>query len=125
VKIEFGREIFRYKRLGIDAYVAAGYTYGDLKNFDGPEPYLYDVPSQSVLGILGLEPKFYLFDRISLGTQLGLQYTYTYSKTTNNNTYNYGSSVEVQRNPSTAFTNNFKLFGSIALSAALVAFWYF
>jgi hypothetical protein len=107
-------------------YIAAGYTYADTKYFSGrDELYLNDVPSQSVLGIVGVEPKFFIFDWLSLGTQLGLQYTYTYSKTTFNVTENSGSSVNVINEPSTAFTNNFKLFGSIALSSALVAFVYF
>jgi|SRR5271157_5422651 hypothetical protein len=125
VKIEFGREIFTYKRLAIDAYIAAGYTYSDMKTFNGSEPYFNDEPSQSVLGIIGLEPKVFIFDRISLGTQLGLQYTYTYSKDTYNSTLSNSSWVDVERRTTSYFTSYLRLFGSISLSTALVVFWYF
>ena len=72
------------------------------ENRSDPYSNLYsnDLFGQSILGVIGLEPKIFLWDRISIGTQFGFQYTYTYSKYKYN--YQYNDLTTIQNS-----TNNF------------------
>lgn len=127
IKIELGKEIFTYKKLDIDAFVAAGYTHSENKTFNGVnESYFSEATGNAFLAIIAVEPKIFLWDRISIGTQLGLGYTYTNSKYNSNNNYTdlpyeTGSTTD---NRSTV-DNNFRLFGNISLSSLLVIHYYF
>jgi hypothetical protein len=126
IKIELGKEIFRYKKLGIDAYVGAGYTLTDDKVYRGENgPYFNETKGHAFLGIIGFEPKIFLWDRLSLGTQLGLQYTYTTSKLTYNDQNDYGTELYIRMQNSSISENDFSLFGSISLSSTLVVRYYF
>ena len=127
VKIELGKEIFKFKKLDIDAYLGAGYTLTNSRTyqfFSGS--YLNETKGHSILGIIGLEPKIFLWDKISIGTQLGIQYTYS----TSNLTYDDNSGANtgyayVNTENRTTNTNNFGLFGNISLSSILVIHYYF
>ena len=132
VKIEIGKAIFRYKKLNIDAYIAAGYTLTDSRIHDNQNnenengPYLNETKGHSILGIIGFEPKIFLWERVSIGTQLGFQYTYSTSKYTYDNQGVEESSYSyVGTENRSTFENNFKLFGNISLSSVLVIHYYF
>jgi hypothetical protein len=131
IKIEFGKEIFRYKKLNIDAFVAGGYTLSGNKYYRGGidtyslDTYSNEEPSQSVLAIIGLEPKLFIWDRISFGTQFGFIYTYTYLKRNSNYSNNYSTSINTSRDNGSSFTNNLKLFGNVSLSSSLIMHFYF
>ena len=130
IKIELGKEIFKYKKLDIGADIAAGYTLTysrtyESRNGEGDGPYLDETKGHSILGIIGLEPKEIAMDRVSVGTQLGFQYTYTTSKLTYNNQYNDVTDHNIDTQNRSTFENNFKLFGNISLSSVLVIHYYF
>ena len=130
IKIELGKEIFKYKKLDIGAYIAAGYTLTysrtyESRNGEEDGPYLDETKGHSILGIIGFEPKIFLWDRVSVGTQLGFQYTYTTSKLTYNNQYNDVTDHNIDTQNRSTFENNFRLFGNISLSSVLVIHYYF
>jgi len=128
VKIELGKEIFKYKKLDISIYLGAGYTLTDSRTYQfNSGSYLNETKGHSILGIIGLEPKIFLWDKISIGTQLGIQYTYSTSNYTYDNQNYEGNTAytDVGMENRTTNINNFQLFGNISLSSVLVVHYYF
>jgi hypothetical protein len=87
---------------------------------------LNETIGNSFLAIVALEPKVFLWHRISIGTQVGLQYTYTNSR------YNYSDQFDdlpyetsIRTESKSSFDNNIRLFGNVSLSSTLVIHFYF
>jgi hypothetical protein len=89
IKIEFGKVIFKYKLFDINAFIAGGYTIADSKsNSNVNQSYVDETLNHSILGIIALVPEIILWNKIGIGTQIGLQYAHTYSKYNYHNQYN-------------------------------------
>ena len=126
IKIELGKEIFSYKKLEIDAFVAAGFTLTDNKSYSGvSSSYFNETKGHSILGIIAFEPKVFLWEKISIGTQIGIQYSYTDSKFTYDDQYNNSTNSSIRLENRSTLESNFKLFGNISLSSILVMHYYF
>lgn len=126
VKLEVGKELFRYKKLNIDLLLAGGYRYSDSRtSTTNNGTYYNDQPGNSALGILALEPKVFLWQRISIGTQFGLQYTYTLSKINYHNVYSSPDYVEVWSHTGSVSSSTLQFFGNISLSSILIVHFYF
>jgi hypothetical protein len=136
IKIEFGKQLFRFKRLNIDLLLALGYSASDSKSdrpnevstnpkLSGNYGYLNDQMRQSFLAIVGLEPKIFLWDRISVGTQFGLQYTYSYTTDKYNNGNSTSTNVEGHYDNTSTLAHALAVFGNVSLTSGLIVHFYF
>jgi hypothetical protein len=130
IRIEIGREVFVYKKVGIEAFIAGGYKrskYRTVNFTNAYNPRINNEPSHSVIGIIAAEPKVWLWNRLALGTQLGVQYTYTFYKS--NHTYRYtsiNSTYSTAEESSTSRTSHsIELFGNVSLNSSLLLQYYF
>ena len=126
IKATVGREFLRFQSVGLDAFFSGGYTYVTSKSIKaGTNVSNYKNPSQTLFGALGLEPKVWIWNRVSVATQFGLQYEYQW--------YRYSNSYAYQ-NPSDSYSNseeessagqNLYLFGGFSLSMGLNVYFLF
>jgi hypothetical protein len=127
IKLELGKELFAFKKVSVDAFVALGYTYG--KNYlarSQSQLYKNERTNNSFLGVIAVEPKIFIWDRISIGTQFGMQFTYTNSTYTYYNYSDYNPpSIRINSESSTSHEQNVKLYGNISLSSLLIVHYYF
>jgi hypothetical protein len=127
VGITFGREVLRVKAVSLSPFLCASYTYANGKT-TGSNAYFntYNRPTHTIGGKIGLEPQVrFLDNRISLGTQFGVQYAHTFGKETES--YNYSSANSTSSNTFKGSNGRqgVSLFGGLSLDMALVGFVYF
>jgi hypothetical protein len=124
IKIEFGREVCAYKKLHIDLLVSGGYErikYRSVNSRYNIDPYINDNPSHSILAIIAAEPKIRLWERLSLGTQMGVEYSYTFNKYNSSDGYqdDYNHITQTYVRESSSTSHSIELFGNFSLTSSL------
>jgi hypothetical protein len=126
IKVAIGREIMRIHNVSVDAFFSGGYTYVTGKDLrTGTNGSNYNNPSNTLTGIIGLEPKVWIWNRINVGTQLGLQYDYQWYHYNRFYTYQNSTSSYSQTDNQRSTENNLRVFGSISLSMGLNVYFLF
>jgi hypothetical protein len=128
LKIELGEEVFRYNIVGLNALILASYTYQNTNkySFGGTTPRSNSAPRNILLAGIGVEPVVWITKSLSIGTDFGVQFTYTFGK--ENTKYVYNSNGAYSENNSTRGTYlspELKTFGNISLTSGLNAFFWF
>ena len=123
IKIQFGRQLFVYKKFGVDAFVAGGYRFSKSRRvtvYSNSNPQINDQPIHSVLADIVAEPKIWLWKRLALGAQVGTEYSYSFYKTkyTYSSSYSNGTRTETQENKNTS--HSIEMFGDVSLTGTLL-----
>jgi hypothetical protein len=127
VKIELGKKIFHFNIIELNAMVFASYTYRKSKTINGgTSTYTYNNPRNIISGGIGFEPMVWITKSLSIGTDFGLQFYYTFGKNRSDNTYSYNT-PETHRNSSSGTLSSYQIksFGDFSLSTGLIGFVWF
>jgi hypothetical protein len=126
IKATIGRELLRFQSIGLDAFFSGGYTYVTSKSVKaGTNGSNYKNPSQMLFGTLGLEPKVWIWSRVSVATQFGLQYEYQWYRYNNSYAYDNPSSSYSNNEAQSSTEQNVHLFGCFSLSMGLNVYFLF
>jgi hypothetical protein len=140
IRIEAGREVWKYKKAGVDVFVAGGYRLSKNRSVQSGATGNYHFndgqnPSHSFLGIIAAEPKLWPWSRLAVGTQLGVQYTYELYKSNSTDAGSYrnvtlgsGSTSNTAYsnvNESSRTSHSIELFGDVSLYSALSVQFFF
>jgi hypothetical protein len=118
LKLELGKEAFRYKFFALNAFASGSYTYADYKmEVSGSPESGRAEPRNTLTAAIGLEPTFWITNVFSVGTDFGIQYSYTFGK-------DYSSS-DNSTTRGVYTSQSFRVFGNVSLTAGLNAFFYF
>jgi hypothetical protein len=126
VSLGCGREFFRYKIISLDAVISEGYSYSNSRTItEGSNDRTRSYPRNALITSVGIEPKAWIFNRFSLGTDFGIRYTFTFG--TDNTSTSFGTTIDeyYRKLQGTYLSNEFATFGAISLSMALNAYFYF
>jgi hypothetical protein len=126
IKLEIGKEIFRIKMLAWDAFLSQAYSYSNSRsNNGGSGTGAESNPTHTLTTSLGLEPKVFLFNRFSLGTDFGIQFSHSFGSEKGSAADSSPSSLSIRESSGKNTGNNFSVFGTISLSMALAIYFYF
>ncbi len=122
IRIELGKEMVRRKLLGLNAIAFGAYTYQkDRSKHEGTSTG-NRTNSRNILSAgMGLEPVVWISNALSIGTDFGFQYLYTFGHDTQSSsdiyrTHSLESPIE---------SHEFESFGRVSLTAGLNAFFWF
>jgi hypothetical protein len=126
IKLEVGKELIRIKMIAWDAFLSQAYSYRNARQSSGgSDSGTRSNPTHTLTTSLGLEPKVFLFNRFSIGTDFGIQYRYTFGSDKQSSYNGDGSHLFTQESTGKNTDGAFTVFGTISLSMALAVYFYF
>ncbi len=125
-KVSAGRELVRVKAVGLDLFFSGAYTYSNRRRRDsGANSSHVSAPAHAIAGSIGLDPKVWVLERISIGSQLGLMYTYSFSRSSDTQGYTNDYSSDEYTRDAYVSSHTVRLFGGFSLDMGLNVFFYF
>jgi hypothetical protein len=126
IKMEIGKRIFHCNPIELNTILFISYTYQNSKRLDGgTSSRNTSRPRNTVSGGIGLEPMVYITKSLSIGTDFGIQYYYTFGK--DNSSYTNDNAMSTYRSSTSGdySKQEIKSFGSFSLSTGLIGFIWF
>jgi hypothetical protein len=127
IKFELGKRIVHYNIVELNTNIFVSYSYRNSKGYrGGTNPYTNSNPQHTVSGGIGFEPMIWITKALSIGTDFGIQFDYTFAKNNSNDLY-YNNSRDINKYSSsgTYSSRQIKSFGDFSLSTGLIGFVWF
>jgi hypothetical protein len=126
IKIEIGKRIFHYNGIELNTDIFVSYTYQNSKSYrGGTAPYTYSNPRNILTGGIGFEPMVWIGKSFSIGTDFGIQYSFTYGKDHSDDRYNATTYTTRNATSGTYLNHEITSFGNFSLSTGLFGFVWF
>jgi hypothetical protein len=124
IKLLMGKSLFKLNNINVDLFGAGSYSY-QKDEYGNSNAYGEGINSDkyishTIAGSVGFEPQVMILERIVIGTQFGVTYSYMFGP--NSSEYTYSNSSEIYSRTQNGKSNlqTIETFGNLSLSMSLV-----